>query len=160
MFELPEKRVHRLDGVCARLLLHRYINGVAAVVLTREGVVLLADFDARYILEPHNAALVVAANHYLVELFRRHEAPFRDERIRKCAVILRRGSAHRAERRLDILLGNGAYHLFRVHRLRRHALGVEPHAHGELGPVNLSLAHARHTQKDRLDVLVGVVRKR
>ena len=151
-------RLHRRDGVRARLLLERDRDGVASVELAGEHVVLFADFGARDVLEPHDAAVRVTPHDDIVELLRGHEAPLREERHRPRGVVACRRGADRAERGLDVLLRDGGHHLLGVHSLRGHARGVEPDAHRELRTVHRRVAHALDAQEHRLDVRVDVVR--
>ena len=62
-----------------------------------------------------------------------------------------------ADRGLHILLRDCRNHLFRVHPLRRHALGIEPHANRQTRSVNRRLTDARDSQEHRLHVAVEVV---
>ena len=149
--------VHRRDRIRARLLLEGDRDGVSAIELAREGVVLLAHLGARHVLEAHEAAVRVAADDDLVELLRRHEAALRLERVDLRAVFGDRRRAHGADRGLDVLLRDGVDHLLGVEALRREAVGVHPHAHRELRTVDGRLAHARHAQERRLDVRIDVV---
>ena len=150
-------RVHRFNGVRARLLLQGDHDGVLAVELTGEHIVLFADFGPRDILELDDAALVVAADDDLVELGGFHETALGGQGIDMGSVSRNGGRAHLTDRRLHVLLGDGGYHLLGVEPLRGHAVGIEPDAHGETRPVDRRVAHAGDSQKNRLDVAVDVV---
>ena len=150
--------VHRRDCVRAGLLLQGDGDCVPRVELAREHVVFLADFRAGDVLEPHKAAILVAADDDLVELLRRHKPPLRGQRIDVRAVLRDGRGADRADRRLDVLLRDRRDDFLGVEALRGHAVRVEPDAHRDPRAIDRRLADAGDSQKDGLDVAVDVVR--
>ena len=147
------------DTACVRagLLLEGDGHGVAAVELSGEHVVLLADLRARDVLQLHDAAVRVAADDDLIELVGLHQAALGGERVDLRAVRRDGGRAHGADRRLHVLARDGGDHLLRVDALRGHAVGIHPHAHREARTVDRGLAHAGNAQEHGLDRAEDVV---
>ena len=154
------ERIHRGNGVRARLLVDGEHDGRLVVEHTVKGVILFADFGARDVLQLDDAALVVLAHDDFVELRGGLQTPAGKQRIGEHAILLSGRGADRAERSLDILLRDCGDDLLGIDAQCRQSLRIEPDAHREFRPVDGHVAHAGHAKENRLDVAVGVVRER
>jgi hypothetical protein len=133
-------------------------NGRVAVEVRIRHVILCTEFDARHVLQPHEASLRRSLDDDLPELTRVLEPPLRrysqlERGIRRCR-LLPQGTA----RDLDILLLDRTHHLTRRHAVGGELLRIEPDPQGILPLAeDDDVANSIQPQQDVAHIVTGVV---